>query len=291
MSKIYYYMGLPGSGKTTLVKQRVKESNGNLVRVNKDDLREMMFNSKFSKDRERQVLNVRDFITKQALREGKDVAWDDTNFKTEKHLERAKEIASGYEADVEVKYIDTSVYECIERNRQREKPVPENVIWTMYRKYVQPKEVEYNPHLEDCILVDIDGTLANHEKRSPFEYHKCLRDKPNEGVVDLVKSMSKDYEIIILTGRENITYDDSHMFRTVLDYTKEWLRLNSVPYHEIFIRSEGDHRKDYIIKKELYEKNIKDKYNVKFVVDDRWQVVKMWRELGLTVFDVKGWGI
>ena len=30
----------------------------------------------------------------------------------------------------------------------------------------------------------------------------------------------------------------------------------------------------------------KDKYNIKYVIDDRNQVVKMWRELGLTVLQV-----
>ena len=35
--------------------------------------------------------------------------------------------------------------------------------------------------------------------------------------------------------------------------------------------------------KEIYDNELKGKYNIKFIVDDRDQVVKMWRSLGLTV--------
>lgn len=52
------------------------------------------------------------------------------------------------------------------------------------------------------------------------------------------------------------------------------------------MRPEGDERKDSIVKQEIYEKYIKDRYNVRFVLDDRNQVVDMWREVGLKVLQV-----
>jgi len=45
-------------------------------------------------------------------------------------------------------------------------------------------------------------------------------------------------------------------------------------------------RKDVIIKQEIYEEHIKDKYDVLFVMDDRNQVVEFWRSIGLTCFQV-----
>lgn len=47
-----------------------------------------------------------------------------------------------------------------------------------------------------------------------------------------------------------------------------------------------DTRCDTIVKREIYEEHIKDKYNVLFVIDDRVKVVDMWREQWLFVFDV-----
>ena len=53
------------------------------------------------------------------------------------------------------------------------------------------------------------------------------------------------------------------------------------------MRASGDTRKDSIVKKELYEKHIKNKYYVSFWLDDRNQVVDMVRkELGLLCLQV-----
>ena len=53
------------------------------------------------------------------------------------------------------------------------------------------------------------------------------------------------------------------------------------------MRMADDTREDSIIKKELFNKWIRNIYNVLFVIDDRPRVIRMWRhELGLTVFDV-----
>jgi hypothetical protein len=68
--------------------------------------------------------------------------------------------------------------------------------------------------------------------------------------------------------------------------TEQWLKDNNVFYDELHMRKENDMRKDYIIKKELYEAVIKDKYNVVAVFDDRLQVCKLWYELGLPLFRV-----
>ncbi len=42
------------------------------------------------------------------------------------------------------------------------------------------------------------------------------------------------------------------------------------------------------MKEELYRQHIEGNYNIKFVLDDRQQVVDMWRRFGLTVFQVDG---
>jgi hypothetical protein len=49
------------------------------------------------------------------------------------------------------------------------------------------------------------------------------------------------------------------------------------------MRKEGDYSKGDECKKKLYEENIKGKYNVDLVFEDSSKVVKMYRDLGLTV--------
>jgi len=61
--------------------------------------------------------------------------------------------------------------------------------------------------------------------------------------------------------------------------TKKRLNENKIPRDELHMRKTDDVRKDSVVKKELYDEFIKDKYNVRFVIDDRPQVVRMRREL------------
>ena len=52
------------------------------------------------------------------------------------------------------------------------------------------------------------------------------------------------------------------------------------------MRATGDFRPDSVVKEEIYNNHIKDNYYVAGVFDDRDSVVKLWRDLGLTCFQV-----
>lgn len=131
--------------------------------------------------------------------------------------------------------------------------------------------------LKKAVLVDVDGTLANMAgQRGPFEWDKVFKDKPHQDIIDLVNDLYENYHIIILTGRDGVCEEA----------TREWLDEHEVCYHELFIRKAGDFRKDSIIKHEIYLKHIYPRYEVKFILDDRNQVVDMWRSIGLRVLQV-----
>lgn len=85
-----------------------------------------------------------------------------------------------------------------------------------------------------------------------------------------------DWRIVYLSGRDA-------EFR---GKTEEFLRKNHCPPGELFMRPAGDRRKDWIVKAELFDQNVRDRYHVRFVLDDRNQVVTMWRKLGLTCLQV-----
>ena len=52
------------------------------------------------------------------------------------------------------------------------------------------------------------------------------------------------------------------------------------------MRETGDSQPDKIVKRKIYENIIKGRFNVKFVLDDRDQVVRTWRNLGLRCLQV-----
>jgi len=59
-----------------------------------------------------------------------------------------------------------------------------------------------------------------------------------------------------------------------------------VAYEGLFMRATGDQRRDHIVKEEIFDREIRGRYHVVGVFDDRAQVVRMWRSLGPTVFQV-----
>lgn len=133
---------------------------------------------------------------------------------------------------------------------------------------------------DEAVLVDVDGTLAHingDNPRDPHDASHAIEDTLDDAV-SIVTAMCyrHGYRIIILTGRHS-----GH-----LQVTKDWLAKNGVNYDEIYCRDEEDKRPDYEVKQELFDKHIRDKYNIKFVIDDRPSVCRMWRSLGLKVFQV-----
>jgi len=104
---------------------------------------------------------------------------------------------------------------------------------------------------------------------------------------DLVSEIEKYTIETALLRDYNVIVEDCY------DKTVTWIKQHILPDVilgddiELFMRLESDHRKDAIIKKEFYDSDIKDKYDVYFVLDDRKQVVDMWRkECELTVLQV-----
>ena len=277
--------GLPASGKTTKAKELVDTGHGSWVRVNKDDLRKLMDNGVHSKENEQRIIRTRNSIIFDALANGRNVVVDDTNF-APVHAETLKAIADQFEAEFKVTFMNTPLEVCLERNAARENPVPAEVIQHMYDKYIKPptpplpEGEPYNDNLEEAIIVDVDGTLAHIDPNNPrnvYDASRAMEDILDDAVASIV-SMAYDngYKVIILTGRHS-----GH-----LPVTKQWLEANGINYDEIYSRREGDKTEDTVIKEALYEEHIKGKYNVKFVIDDRPSVCRMWRSIGLKTLQV-----
>ena len=52
------------------------------------------------------------------------------------------------------------------------------------------------------------------------------------------------------------------------------------------MRAVGDSRPDPVIKLELFNEHVHDRYDVRVVRDDRNSVVDLWRSMGLTCLQV-----
>lgn len=283
MKKIIMLRGLPASGKSFWAKEYVKTHQGHVKRVNKDELRNMLDAEIWSKNNEKFILEIRDAVIIKSLEWGLDVIVDDTNFH-EKHLEQMKKISeiTGFKGKVQVKikdFTDVPLEVCLERDEKRENRVGSKVIMDMYNRYLKPKPkiINYDKNLPSAICVDLDGTLALFGNKNPYE-RDFINDIVSEPVRKIINNFSKlGYEIIIVSGRKN----------KFLEETQKWLNENVILYNKICMpRADNDNRKDVIIKKEIYDNEIKGVYNVIFIIDDRKQVKRMWVQEGLFVLDV-----
>jgi predicted kinase len=288
MKKVIITKGLPASGKSTWSKEMLRKMPSMYKRINKDDLRMLLDNNHYSKSNEKFILHVRDWLIQEALKDGKHVIVDDTNLHP-KHEARIREIVTEHNkmfednVEVEVKWFEISVEEAIRRDLNRPVSVGERVIRQQYEQYLRPKiePIQQDASLPKAVLVDIDGTVAQKSARSPFEWSRVGEDTPKQNVIAVVKSLkASGYEIIFFSGRDSVCRQLS------LDWLKLHFNWQDADF-QLFMRAENDSRKDSIVKKELFEQHIVGKYYVDLVIDDRNQVVEMWRkDLGLTCLQV-----
>ena len=278
MAKLIMTRGLPASGKSTFAREQVAKGQGRTKAVTKDDLRAMLDDGKFSREREKFVEEVQRLIIEAGLNRGYTMIAADTNL-APRQEERLRDMGKGIYTEFVVQdFTDVPLEECIKRDQNRPNYVGEQVIKGMWNQFLKPKPPErvIDPAKENAFIFDLDGTLADLNGRSPYDASTCENDFVNEHVLFLVQALVPKGRIILMSGREQ-KYEEQ---------TKRWLAANDVPYDFLFMRETGDSRKDVIVKRELYERNVEPRFTVRFVVDDRPQVIRGWEALGIPVFNV-----
>ncbi|MCU1472235.1 polynucleotide kinase [Amnibacterium sp.] len=138
--------------------------------------------------------------------------------------------------------------------------------------------------MPDAVLIDLDGTLAIIGDRDPYDASTAEVDELNEQVAwvahswlfDGTTEARQDRAVVLVSGRQE---KDRRP-------TERWLDRHGVVYDALRMRATGDPRNDAIVKRELYERHIRGRYNVVLVIDDRRRVVDMWRSLGLQCWQV-----
>ena len=289
MSKLILCQGIQGSGKSTWAKAWAKEDPEHRVRLNYDDLRNMM-GEYWVPSREKMLKDMEQAFLKKAVLSGYDIVIDNMNLNP-KTIAYYEDWAKQYNYEFERVLFDTPVEECIKRDKSRPNPIGEVVIkrtWNTYRNYIicesikkmKAKEMKQDPNLPRCILVDMDATLFLNTSGRPFygddlEPTDLLKDEPIWPVINLVKAYQATGNLVIgLSGRT-----DTKGIRacTIKQCDNVGIHLDALILRPIGSRKRGD-----VSKKELFEQNIQGKYYVDFVIDDSTKVVKMYRDLGLT---------
>lgn len=140
-------------------------------------------------------------------------------------------------------------------------------------------------------IFDIDGTLADlshrlhHIQKEPKDWKgffaDCKEDEPISEVVAVFKALAASgHKLYAITGRSSEIGQKTH----------SWLGYRGLYPIHIFMRREGDHREDSLVKSELLDRLLAEEgldiSSIAGVFEDRQQVVDMYRARGLRVFQV-----
>lgn len=295
MARLTILRGISGSGKSTWA----RSFPGKIV-VSRDDLRatffpnftpEQYYASPILSDMEDSITRIQDAAIVAALAGGRDVIVDDTNIEW-KYVKRLAEIGFKAGVEVDVQTFDVPLHVALNRNASRWNAggrfVPADVIRRQHSRLQgtkdrtldspePPKPYKGTPGKPKAFLFDLDGTTFHMgNKRSPYA-HNVDVDDPDEVVLDIVFRLQESGLLgVAMSGREEITRD----------LTLKALNDNGIEPEALFMRANKDMRKDSIVKAELFDTYVRDNYDVQFVLDDRDQVVAMWRAMGIKCLQV-----
>lgn len=275
--KVIFTKGLPGAGKSFWAKEFVTKNQSQWILVNRDSLRHMR-GTYWVPKQEELITQWERATALIALQNGFNVVVDATNLNPD-YVKNFKEYLNQNvvgELQFETKdFTDISVEECIKRDLKRANSVGEKVIRGMYEKYIEIPALPLvqNKGLTKAIIVDLDGTLCEMNGRGPFEWNKVHTDLPRKNVIEIVTQLSYTHEIIFMSGRDECCYESSSKW--IEKHLPELYNLSSF---KLFMRPTGNFEKDSIIKERLFHEHIRDKYYVTAVLDDRSQVVDVWRK-------------
>lgn len=298
MSKIKILIGISNSGKSTFAHEQWKTNPFETVVVNRDKIRELLFSytEETVKDYylrsdlnklEKQVNKYEDTLIHEALNENKTVILDATHLRKE-YIERFK----FWNVPIELVFFDVTLKEALTRNLGRKRQVDQKVIEKQYSQYLnirdldwkyEPTTIQLDESLPPCVLLDVDGTIAHmNGKRSPFDWKNVGLDDVCKNLLPVIQALSSQHyrdtskpEIIVVSGRDSVCQDE----------TVRWLFKNKIDFEIILMRPEKDMRPDWQVKEEIWRDLAKD-FNILGLFDDRLQVVRRARSLGLKVFNV-----
>lgn len=300
IKKLILCRGIQGSGKSTWAKAWVAEDPEHRIRINNDDIRNML-GPYWVPSREDIVSSAKRNFALNGMLLGYDIVVDNMNLNPKEikfwtdivdthnssDPRAVKSDVVRWEYEIEFKDFFISLEECIRRDAARPNPIGEKVIrdtWRRYKHFIQTTEVERyvnnlvkpDPEKPYCVVVDMDSTLCFNTNKRPWfgegAAEGMKNDVENYGVCETVWALAQEYPIVIATGRDT----------SQAEVTKEWLEKHRISPTEYYFRTEGDYRKGVEVKREQIEK-IMEKYNVLVIFDDCEPIVQMYRDMGLTV--------
>ena len=286
--KILVLQGVPASGKSTFARSLVLKDKSYVI-VSRDAIREAR-GEYWIPEHEDYISDIEEFEIRSAIKHNLNPIIDATNLNP-KTIAKWKNLAEELNVNIEFKMFEIDFATALERDSKRERSVGKKVLERFFRDYF-PNQLKayytddrlkepfypYNDEKEDCIIVDLDGTVCLHNGRSPYDLTRISEDIPNYPLVRFLQELICNKHIIFLSGREGT----DQCRQDTINWLTENICSSDFGYKwELLMRDKNNFEPDEIIKERIFHKEIEPKYSVLAIFDDRDKVVKMWRSLGL----------
>ena len=284
-NKIIVLQGPPASGKSTWARETAKVGTPYVI-VSRDAIRESR-GEYWIPNQEDYISDIEEFAIRSAIKRNLIPIIDATNLNP-KTIQKWETLAKELDCDIEFQKFYIPYKEALERDSNRNRPVGKKVLERFYKTYFYEQfisEVGYDSRLikvnngfPNCVVFDLDGTVALHKGRLPFDWDKIPTDSFDSRMYDIIQQFNlQAIKIIFLTGRPE----------TARSLTDEWLKKN-IPgiNYTLLMRSASDFRSGEVVKSEIWENEVASKYNTLCVFEDSNKCVDMWRELGILTCQV-----
>ena len=139
MIKMFMMIGLPASGKSTIAKEIAKKENA--VIVSTDDLRQELLNDVNSQKNNNLIFEEAEKRLKANIEAGRNVIFDATNINYKRRRDWLNRFNKYAVKKIGI-LVATPYEECLIRNEQRKRKVPEEVIKRMYHNFYIPQYYE-----------------------------------------------------------------------------------------------------------------------------------------------------
>lgn len=295
-------VGPPGAGKSTIANNMLNDGDNGAATV------------RISQDEQGKVGHFENF--QMAIQMQKDIIIDRMGFdknQRNRYLEPARK--AGYATRIIVVHcpLDTCLERCNKRENhptiQDSKSASQavNFFFSHYER-VEDNEADEVRRLgwvendaPNVVVCDLDGTLCNVEHRRHFVrdipegqkknwaafFAGIKDDTVNNACEALLRAMAwSNYQIVYCSGR-----GDNERKATI-----EWLGRHDLACFDseqeflgiapLYMRNRQDQRRDDIVKEIILDFEILTRYKPVFMIDDRDQVVAMWRRRGYTCLQI-----
>ena len=209
-NKIIVLQGPPASGKSTWARETAKAGTPYVI-VNRDAIR-LARGDYWIPEQENYISDMEEYGVRSAINRNLIPIIDATNLNP-KTIKKWEDLAKELNCELEYKKFYIPFKEALERDSNRELSVGKKVLKNFYTKYFYEefvKEVGYddrfildqNNYLPNCVIIDLDGTVALHQGRLPYDWDKISSDKCDTRMKKLIEQFNyQSIKIIFLTGR------------------------------------------------------------------------------------------